>query len=331
MHLLSDPHYAHEGVWIQRSQLNFTKVTQLFCSRSRNWKGGLLTHSPQVEKVAHWESLPRTIWPPGVKGRSYGCKSSSATKVPHILGKFSPPRRGADVAHRAECGSLSDHTRDEGPAICQLLGIPGWHTKGRARSQEPQRSRAEKRLGNHNGLNKPLSGLPVLFFLSPSFFCLTSSVLCPFLSLLFHAFGFLGPFRCSSLPRFLYFLPPSCLLACSLSCSLLPVFLSLSSKPRPRLCQGSAPLPHTSELGEVCRELWSTLWRMHAQTGVIPVHGEHLAQICLWSSQCLKSLHWSPHSRDQALPEVRTVVWENQLTCSVPLFLNKLCDLGKVT
>lgn len=224
--------------------VNFTKVTQLFHSRSRNWKGGLLTHSPQLEKVAHWESFPRTSWSPGVKVRSCGFKFSSATKVPHILGKLSLPRKGADVAHWAECESLSDHTRDEGPAIDQLLGIPGLHTEGRARSPEPQRSRAEKRLGIHNGLDWPLSGLPVLFFLSPSFlllpYFLPSSLSFPLSSL---PCLWVSQSLLVFISALVSVFPASLLLACLLAPSAAPFFLSFSaSSPSPG--PGSARAAH---------------------------------------------------------------------------------------
>lgn len=183
------------------------------------------------------------------------------------------------------------------------------------------------------------TGLYLVFLYSsfsplPSFFCLTSSpVLCLFLSLFFHASGFLNPFWCSSLPQFLYFLPLSCLLACSLCCSFPPVFLSLSSKPRPRLCQGSTPLPHNLRAG---RGLQGALINS-------------LENACTdWSHSC----GWGAFSSDLSLikpvPEESALGSTFQrpgtargqdcsvgkpvdLFCSTVPFLNKLCDLGKVT
>lgn len=152
----------------------------------------------------------------------------------------------------------------------------------------------------------------------PSFPFLLSFLLCslPFpLSPLFLAFISLG----CSVPFGIHLCLSFCISRFPLAA---PFFLSFSASP---LSPGSVraarlhPLK-TLELGGVCEELWQTLWRMYGWTGVIPIHGEDFAQISFWPSQCLRSLHWGPHSRDQVQPEVRIAVWKNWLTCSIPLF-----------
>lgn len=147
------------------------------------------------------------------------------------------------------------------------------------------------------------SSLP---FLPSSAFLPPLSSALPSLSSLscLHLSGLFSPFWYLSLPQFLYFPPSTC-------CTLLPVFLSLSSKPR--LCQGSMTSP--TQNPRAGRGLWEA-------------SADSVENVCMdwshsytWGALCSDLLLAKPvpeesalrpgTARDQVQPEVRIAVWEN--------------------
>lgn len=157
---------------------------------------------------------------------------------------------------------------DEGAAFCQMLEAPGGH-------MERQEALIYRGAGQTQETGET-TGLSLSVFLCTSFsplsssFCTTSSSAAPFL-----------------LSYFLFSLSsPVWFLRASASILLLPepLFLTFSASSSPAFGGQHSP-PQTLELGVVYGKFPPTLWRVCAQTEVIPVHGECFAQISLWPGQ----------------------------------------------
>lgn len=296
--------------------VNLTKFTQLLCSRSRNQKGGLVTHSPHLEKVVPCENFPRS-------SRALKCGVGAVGSNPALPPKChiswaSFLRLGADIAPERNAGHFLTRQKMRGSDLPDTRGPYStqetWSPRGAGKEET-----AEHMVSAGLSLVSCTCPFPPSFHLLPYF----RPVFCPSLSLPSSLPS--SPWVSQSLSVFISasvsVFPTSRLLA-----RFLPLLLPSSHLSQPLLQAQTQSLPGQSTptpRSRAGRGVWGAL--TSSMENVCTAWGHS----CAWGALCSGLSLAKPVPEESSLgpthqrpgtAKIRTAVWENQLTCSHPLF-----------